>query len=96
MGLTLQFRENFKCFASIRNSCLIEELQAFSEISGVNGVGKYQFLEAIKKGFVEVEIDGEKLDADNNIELFNHENFKLRNEQNLAHDFLENKKEKLP
>jgi AAA15 family ATPase/GTPase len=92
MELKLKFREKFKGFASIKNTFEIDDLKAFSVISGVNGVGKSQFLQAISKGHIEVEIDGMKIDSNSDIKLFNHETFKLKNEQNLSHDFLEKKK----
>ncbi|NEQ55751.1 MAG: hypothetical protein F6K11_37550 [Leptolyngbya sp. SIO3F4] len=61
MEIKLKFRDNFQSFASIKNTFEIRGLKAFSVLSGVNGIGKSQFLKAISGGYVDVEIDGTKL-----------------------------------
>ncbi|MEM9216992.1 MAG: AAA family ATPase [Cyanobacteria bacterium P01_F01_bin.150] len=91
MEIKLKFHENFQSFASIKNTFEIHDLKAFSVLSGVNGIGKSQFLKAISGGYIDVEIDGKMLTPDTEIEFFNHENFKLENEQKLPYDFLEKK-----
>lgn len=56
--MELKFREDFKSFASIKNTFEISDPKAFTVLSGVNGVGKSQFLKAISEGHIEVQIDG--------------------------------------
>ena len=84
--MKLRFKTNYK---SIENIDSIN-LPKFTVLTGANGSGKSQLLEAIKNGSIEVEsIESSE------ISLFNYESYRLNNESAFNYQQIKNEKQSL-